>query len=105
MFNFGIFSAVLLRYIGDRGVWKFVQTTCLVVDLAYAWSVIEVLGAQGRLEIGGGARRIGPARGSRGLRWCGVGARNEAVRGWVRMVECADGYVVLGGALMVRSIS
>jgi hypothetical protein len=53
MFNFGIFSAVLLRYIGDRGVWKFVQTKCLAVDLAYAWSVVEVLGTQGRLRVGG----------------------------------------------------
>ena len=51
MLNFGIVSAVLLRYTDDVNVWKIVQVACFVVDLAYYWSVWEVLGNQGRLNV------------------------------------------------------
>ena len=49
--NFGIVSAALLRYTDDVNVWRIVQVACLVVDLAYYWSVWRVLGAQGRLSV------------------------------------------------------
>lgn len=50
MLNFGIVSAVLLRYTDDVNVWAIVQVACFVVDLAYYWSVWRVLGSQGRLS-------------------------------------------------------
>jgi hypothetical protein len=50
MLNFGIVSAVLLRYTDDVNVWAIVQAACLAVDLAYYWSVWRVLEAQGRLS-------------------------------------------------------
>lgn len=51
MLDFGIVSAALLRYTDDVNVWRIVQVACLVVDLAYYWSVWRVLGAQGRLSV------------------------------------------------------
>lgn len=50
MLNFGIVSAVLLRYTEDVNVWAIVQVACFVVDLAYYWSVWRVLNSQGRLS-------------------------------------------------------
>jgi hypothetical protein len=52
MLNFGIISAVLLRYTNDTNVWRIVQLSCFVVDLAYYWAVWEVLAKQGRLSVG-----------------------------------------------------
>lgn len=52
MLNFGIISAVLLRYTPDMNVWRIVQLSCFVVDLAYYWAVWEVLAKQGRLNVG-----------------------------------------------------
>jgi len=52
MLNFGIMSAVLLRYTNDMNVWRIVQLSCFVVDLAYYWAVWEVLAKQGRLSVG-----------------------------------------------------
>ncbi|KAI4928643.1 hypothetical protein J4E85_005261 [Alternaria conjuncta] len=51
MLNFGIMSAVLLRYTNDMNVWRIVQLSCFVVDLAYYWAVWEVLAKQGRLSL------------------------------------------------------
>lgn len=52
MLNFGIMSAVLLRYTNDMNIWRIVQLSCFVVDLAYYWAVWEVLAKQGRLSVG-----------------------------------------------------
>jgi hypothetical protein len=51
MLNFGFISAVLLRYTTDIKVWNIVQTACFIVDVAYFWSVYEVLSVQGRLGV------------------------------------------------------
>ncbi|CAN9367452.1 unnamed protein product [Alternaria alternata] len=45
MLNFGIISA-------DMNVWRIVQLSCFVVDLAYYWAVWEVLAKQKRLDMG-----------------------------------------------------
>ncbi|KAF2832210.1 hypothetical protein CC86DRAFT_451805 [Ophiobolus disseminans] len=52
MLNFGIISAVLLRYTYDVKIWNIVQVANLIVDLAYFWAVYEALSVQGRLDVG-----------------------------------------------------
>jgi hypothetical protein len=51
MLNFGFISAVLLRYTSDINIWNIVQIACFIVDLAYFWSVWEVLNIQNRLDV------------------------------------------------------
>lgn len=51
MLNFGIISAVLLRYTYDPYIWSIVQIATFVVDVAYFLAVYEVLSAQGRLGV------------------------------------------------------
>ncbi|KAF2034655.1 hypothetical protein EK21DRAFT_55986 [Setomelanomma holmii] len=51
MLNFGFISAVLLRYTTDLQVWRIVQISDLIVDVAYFWAVYEVLSVQGRLGV------------------------------------------------------
>jgi hypothetical protein len=51
MLNFGFISAVLLRYTTDIQIWRIVQISDFIVDLAYLWAVYEVLSAQGRLGV------------------------------------------------------
>ncbi|KAH7132148.1 hypothetical protein B0J11DRAFT_428483 [Dendryphion nanum] len=52
MLNFGLISAVLLRYTTDIHIWNIVQCADLFVDITYLWAVWGVLDAQNRLAIG-----------------------------------------------------
>lgn len=52
MLNFGMISAVLLRYSQDLNIWKIVQVGIFIVDVTYCWAVYEALTTQGRLAVG-----------------------------------------------------
>lgn len=53
MMSISFLSAVLLRYSTDLGVWKCLQASTLIVDVATAYSVLDGLRIQGRLGWGG----------------------------------------------------
>ena len=52
MLNIGFISAFLLRYTYDAKVWNIVEAANFIVDVAYFWSVYDVLKVQGRLGVG-----------------------------------------------------
>ena len=43
-------EAVLLRYSGDVNIWKLVQATILIVDIAILYALWDALSQQGRLQ-------------------------------------------------------
>lgn len=46
-------SVVLLRYTADVKVWKILQASILLVDLALLYSQWDAIGKQGRLSLDG----------------------------------------------------
>jgi hypothetical protein len=52
MLSISFLSAVLLRYSTDLGVWKCLQASVLIVDIATLYSCWDALKGQGRLQLG-----------------------------------------------------
>jgi hypothetical protein len=49
MLQIGFLSAVLLRHTTELTIWRIVQASCLLVDIAYFVGAFGALSAQGRL--------------------------------------------------------